>query len=326
MYPVLTYSRTPGDFTHDLGTLQQLGLKAIRLIYKGLPQDLFLQRVQEIQAQISTQGLDIDILIDLPSRKPAVGNLPQDLEVQAGQEYRLVPAEADYPLPGIPLDHFFDHTGFPGLATGDIISIADDELNMEVHAVAATAVRCVALNRFRLSANRSLSVKNKPFTVTANSDKDLKLVQQMGNIPQNLKFVVSFTRQREDILCLKALQPAADIIPKIETLLDDDALQGILDCSQTLMLGRSDLSLACRPKELFAFQQQLIHLCSAQGKQLIVATGLLAGIGDKGYPSIAEIADYAQLRHAGVEAFLITGSNAQRYPARTLQFMRDFEA
>ncbi|HTN17612.1 MAG TPA: pyruvate kinase [Chitinophagaceae bacterium] len=325
MYPVLTYSRTPGDFTHALAPLQQLGLKAIRLIYKGLPETLFLQRIAEIQEQISRQGLDIDILVDLPGRKPAVGSLPQDLQIQAGQEYKLVPAETHLLSPDIPLDNFFDHADFPGLAAGDTISIADDELNLQVLEVTATAVRCTALNTFRLSANRSLSVKNRPFLVTANSEKDLKLVQALAGIPDNLKLVVSFTREAKDILQLKALQPAADIIPKIETLLDDRALQDILDCSQTLMLGRGDLSLACRPSELFAFQQHLISLCRAQGKRLIVATGLLSGIGDKGYPSIAEIADYAQLRHAGVEAFLITGSNAQRYPAQTLQFMRDFE-
>ncbi|MBL7711783.1 MAG: hypothetical protein JNL13_04940, partial [Chitinophagaceae bacterium] len=300
--------------------------KAIRLIYKGLPEHLFLQRIQEIQEQIVSRGLDMDILIDLPGRKPAVGKLAEDLEIQAGRAYMLVPAETDYQLPGIPLDNFFDHADFPGLASGDTISIADDELNMRVQEVSSAFVHCVALNTFRLSANRSLSVKNKPFTVAAHSEKDLKLVQQMSDVPDNLKFVVSFTRQPEDILCLKALQPAADIIPKIETLLDDDALQGILACSQTLMLGRGDLSLACRPKELFAFQQQLIHLCRAQGKRLIVATGLLPGIGEKGFPAIAEIADYAQLRQQGVDAFLITGTNAQRYPAQTLQFMRDFEA
>ena len=44
MYPVLTYSRDLGDFSHDLGALQQLGLKAIRLIYKGLSEELFHER------------------------------------------------------------------------------------------------------------------------------------------------------------------------------------------------------------------------------------------------------------------------------------------
>jgi pyruvate kinase len=325
MYPVLTYSRNLGDFSHDLGALQQLGLKAIRLIYKGLSEELFHERIREIQQQIREQNLDIDILIDLPGKKPAVGTLQQNIAIQAGQEYVLAKPGSETSFPMIPLDNFFDHANFPNLATGDIISIADDELNMLVKEVSETFVRCEALNSFHLSSNRSLSVKNNPFVVTANSEKDLLFVQHLKDIPAYVKLLVSFTRDAGDILQLKALHPGADIIPKIETIIDDTTLLEILTCCQSVMLGRGDLSLACKPNELFAFQKKLIDLCKAQQKQLIIGTGLLTGIGDKGSPSIPEVMDFSYLRSQGIEGFLITGTNAQKSPVATLEFISGFE-
>ncbi|MES2556309.1 MAG: pyruvate kinase [Bacteroidota bacterium] len=323
IYPILTYSRNFGDFPHDLTELHTCGLKAIRLIYKGKSEDEFNARIQEIQEKISTEKLDLDILIDLPGKKPGVGNLPQGLAVKVGYEYHLVDHAVEFPFPVIPTVNFFDHDHFPDLSPGDIISIADGELNMLVKTVNETVV-CEALNSFQLTSNRSMNLKNNPFPVAANSEADLLFVQNLQNVPSNVKLVVSFTEKASDLLKLKALQPGIDLIPKIETILDDASLLEIMACCETLMLGRGDLSLACKPNELFAFQERLIDLCQQNRKKLIIGTGLLTSISDKQSPTIAEVMDYSHLRSRGIDAFLIAGSNALNYPGETLGFMREF--
>ena len=324
LYPILTYSRNLGDFPHDLAALHQLGLRAIRLIYKGKTEAEFLQRVEEIQQKIREEQLDIDILIDLPGKKPIVGNLGPGLDVKAGMEYHLADQDTSYTFPVIPTASFFDHANFPKLSPGDVISIADDELNLLVKHVNETVV-CEALNSFYLTSNRSMGVKNNPFDVEANSEADLLLVKHLQDIPENVKLVVSFTKQAGDLLKLKALQPNAYLIPKIETLLDATTLLEIMDCCDTLMLGRGDLSVVCSPNELFDFQELLIDLCAKNDKQLIVGTGLLTSISDKISPTISEVMDYSYLRKRGIEAFLIAGSNSLNYPKETLGFMQQFE-
>jgi pyruvate kinase len=324
IYPILTYSRNRGDFSHDLAELHKQGLKAIRLIYKGKSQAEFNQRIQEIQAEITEKNLDIDILIDLPGKKPIVGDLQQGLQVQSGMEYRLTDQAAGSSLSGIPTVNFFNHENFPNLSPGAVISIADDELNLVVKEVKETAVVCEALNTFYLTSNRSMGVKNNSFPVEANSSADLLFVQQLKNIPDNVKLVVSFAKKAGDILQLKSLQPGVEIIPKIETIIDDATLLEIMDCCQTLMLGRGDLSTACEPNELFNFQEKLIDGCRKNGKELIIGTGLLTTISDKQGPTISEVTDYGYLRNKGIAAFLIAGSNAHNYPLETLRFMKNF--
>lgn len=324
MYPVLTYSRDLGDFTYSLPALQQHGLKAIRLIYKGKSESDFLLRVSEIQEKISAERLNLDILVDLPGSKPIIGFLDNSLDIRAGAEYQLVDAAAGSCLPFIPTTGLFSHASFATILPGDVISIADDELNLVVIEIHPERISCRALNSFVLKSGRSLSLKNKAFPFEAISAKDLHLVQHWKPEQCKVTFLVSFTRQAEELRRLKHLQPDMDFIPKIETVLSDEVLLEIFTQCKMVLLGRGDLSVASHPKELFLYQKRLIDLCKEQGKMLIVGTGFLAGIGDGKTPAIAEVMDYGYLRGSGVEGFLIAGSNAHHNPFATLNFMNDF--
>lgn len=328
LYPVLTYSRNLGDFTHDISKLHQHGLKAIRLIYKGKTEDEFNRRIAEMQKWLSARNIDLDIWIDLPGKKPIAGDLGFGLEITAGMEIHLCEQGMKHHSRHkhlLPTLHFFNHKNFPMLEAGDIISIADDELNILVKEIKENRVICEALNSFFLTSNRSMNVKNKPFDMVANSEADLEFVRNMADISKNIKLVVSFTRTAEDLLKIKTLQPEVEVIPKIETLIDEVNLLEILDCCETVLLGRGDLSIECKPNELFGFQEKLIHLCKQHNKKLVVGTGLLANISDKQSPTISEIMDYSYLRRENIEGFLLAGSNALNFPLQILEFMEEFE-
>ncbi len=321
-YPILTYSRNPADFSYNLSALQQAGLKAIRLIYKGMSEDAFLHRLNEIQDKIVQQHLSLDILIDLPGSKPIVGQLGAGIHIEAGQNCVLIPHTA-VPTPNaIPTLGLFTHTSFPTLAVNDIVSIADGELNLLITDINASGLHCRALTSFFLTAGRSLSMRNKSFPFSANSDKDLSLVRHPQ--PPNVHYLVSFTQSAHDLLQLKSIQPNINVIPKIENILDDAAIANILQHCNTVMLGRGDLSTGAPAHQLFGFQKRLIDMCHMHQKQLIIATGILGGIGEKGTPTIADVMDYGYLRDSGINAFLIAGTNALHKPFETLQYMQSF--
>lgn len=323
-YPILTYSRDIGDFKFDLKLLSESGLKAIRLIYKGQTQETFYKRLEDIQSNIESNKIDLDIIIDLPGNKPIVGAIPNGLNVVSGQIYSITPNEsatAEFEIPSI---NFFEHGEFNKLAINEIISIADDELNLKVLEITTNTIQCEALNTYKLSSNRSISLKNNPFEIEANSDRDIQMVKGLSNPKSNIKLLVSFTKSENDVLKLKEIHPRLDIIPKIEHLLDEITLLKIMQHCQMLMLGRGDLSTTYKPNQLFDFQEKLIQICKSNNKTLILATGILNGIGDKLSPSIAEIMDYSYLRQQGIHTFLITGGNANKRPFETLEFMRNF--
>ena len=325
IYPILTYSRNLGDFSTDLKDLHNCGLKAIRLIYKGKTEEEFNQRISEIQNMIEANKIELDIIIDLPGNKPTVDHLHNRLNVIAETNYKLVDQEIESSLGCIPTVNFFSHKGFLSLKSGDIISIADNELNLLVKEVQEKYVLCKAINSFDLSSNRSISVKNNPFVFEANSDRDICFVKNLKFTKSNIKLLVSFTKSAKDIMRIKDLQPKIDVLAKIENVLDDEKLIEILDCCETVLLGRGDLSTAHKPSEIFKFQKHLIDLCNKQKKKLIIGTGLLNGISDKETPSIAEIMDYGYLRSMNIEAFLIPGSMTNKQIIETLKFMNDFQ-
>lgn len=196
LYPVLTYSRNLGDFSPDLAELHQHGLKAIRLIYKGKSEAEFTLRINEIQKEIKDKSIDLDILIDLPGNKPTVGHfINQGIQVVAGTEYHLTNQDSESSLTVIPTVNFFSHNNFQNLSNGDIISIADDELNLVVKEVKESLVLCEAMNSYHLLSNRSMSVKNNPFVFEANSERDIHFVQNLNNTQTNIKLLVSFAKK-----------------------------------------------------------------------------------------------------------------------------------
>jgi pyruvate kinase len=244
------------------------------------------------------------------------------MDVGVGNQCMLVPHTAPSVAHAIPTQGLFSHKSFPDLAVGDVVSIADGELNLLITDITESGLECTALTAFFLTSGRSLSIRNKPFTFSANSEKDLQLVTRLQHA--NVRFLVSFTQSARDLQQLKAINPAIETIPKIENIIGDDALAGLLPYCKWVMLGRGDLSLAAHANQQFLFQKRLIDICHAHKRQLIVATGILAGIGDRGLPTIADVMDYGYLSNMGVDAFLITGTNALHKPFETLQFMRAF--
>lgn len=325
LYPVLTYSRNLGDFSPDLAQLHSCGLKAIRLIYKGKTENEFNLRIEEIQKEINRTKINIDILIDLPGSKPTVGNLGKGLLVNSGEEYHLIGEETKSSSTIIPTINFFNHTSFSNLSKGDIISLADDQLNLLVKEIREDVVICEALNSYNLASNRSLSVKSNPFSFEANSERDLHFVRNLKHLQPNIKLIVSFAKKSSDLKTIKALRPELEVIPKVESVVDDKNLLEILECCETVLLGRGDLSTAHQPNEIFKFQKHLIELCRTHNKKIIVGTGLLTGMSEMQGPSIAEVMDYGYLRSMGVEAFLLSSSNSNNQTQRTIEFMNEFE-
>lgn len=325
LYPIITYSRNLGDFSIDLEELYKAGLKAIRLIYKGKTEAEFNLRINEIQKLIKEKEINLDIIIDLPGNKPTVGNFKKGLDVKAGAEYHLVDQAMEPSNTNIPTINFLSHKSFSNLCKGDIISLADDELNLKVKDIQKTIVVCEAINDYHLTSNRSISVKDHPFNYEANSDRDIQFVNHLQNKENNIKLLVSFCKRASDILSIKAIQPTVGIMAKVENIIDDANLLEIINCSESILLGRGDLSTAYPANEIFKFQKRVIEHCKSQNKQLIIGTGLLNGIGDKLTPSIAEIMDYSYLRTMGIDTFLITGTNATHQPFKTLEFMHSFE-
>ncbi|MGV3611311.1 MAG: pyruvate kinase [Fluviicola sp.] len=324
---VLTYSRDLGDFKYDLVELSRKGLHGIRLINKGKTTSEFIARIKEILELAKTHELDLEILIDLPGEKALIGNLGSGIQVEKGEIYALCLEGENRSPQAIPTTGFLPQLDRTIVLEGDIVSIADGELDMRIRSIDENSVSCEALNSFFLTSNRSFNIVGNKLPVKPVSAQDLELLKELAKseIAAKVQILVSFVTKASHVEYVKNISSNFKVVSKVETLVGSADLKEIIEASDSLMLGRGDLTSTSKMSELFPFQKKIIEICKASNKELMLATGLFGDLKNSSKPSISDIMDFGFLRDMGVKAFLIAGSNANKYPFETLDLITNFE-
>lgn len=323
----LTYSRDLGDFKFDLTELCKQGLHGIRLINKGKTVSEFISRIEEILELAEANNLNLEILVDLPGEKALIGNVGNGMQIEKGEIYDLYDKGQNHSENRIPTIGFLPQLDRTRVFEGDIISIADGELDMKIICLDGHPVRCEALNSFFLTSNRSFNIVGNKLPVKPVSVQDLQLLEELAKseTASKVKILVSFVTKASHVESVKQLSPDFSIVSKVETLVESEDLKEIVEYSDSVMLGRGDLTSTSKMSAVFSFQKKIIESCKSSNKELILATGLFGDLKNSGKPSISDLMDFGFLRDMGVNAFLIAGTNANHYPFETLDLITNFE-
>jgi pyruvate kinase len=323
----LTYSGDVGNFQHDLIGLSKRGLYGLRLINKGKSAEEFIHRIEEVLAYNRDNSLNLEILIDLPGEKALIGKVGDGLKIEKGDTYILCNEKSDPAKNEIPTINFLTRIDRTKVFEGDVVSIADGELEMNIVFMNEHSVTCVAQNSFLLTSNRSFNIKGNKLPAHPISVDDQAFLDKIKfpDISKHIKILVSFVTQASHVKYVKDISPDFQVISKIENVISEQDLEAIIMISDGIMLGRGDLVSTSRMSEVFPFQKSIIEKCKALNKELILATGLFGDIKNSNKPSISDILDFGYLRSLNVNAFLIAGTNARHYPFETLHFMTNFE-
>lgn len=323
----LTYSRDPGDFKFDLTELSKAGLHGLRLIFKGKSTADYIERVKEILAFSRKHKLNLELLIDLPGEKAMIGNLGAGRQIEKDITYNLCRENQASAENDIPCLNFLERVDPDTIFPGDVISIADGEVQMKIVSMSENKISCIALNSFLLTSNRSFNIRGNKLPASPVSRQDQQLLDELKqmDMAQDVKILVSFVSKASEVQNLKNKLPGFHFVAKIEQLIAEEELEDIIRISDSLMLGRGDLVSSTRMSAVFPFQQLVIEKCREQHKELILATGIFASLKGSSNPGIADIMDFSFLRSRGVDSFLITGTNANQYPFETLELITNFE-
>ncbi len=322
----LTYSRDLGDFKFDLVDLTRKGLSGVRLINKGKTAQEFITRMEEILSLSEKNGLNLEILVDLPGEKALIGNIGKGIQIEPGENYVLCRENQTGKQNEIPVTGFLEQVKDTEVQPGDILSIADGEVEMQILAINENSVSCKALNAFFLTSNRSFTVKGNKLPVKSVSDHDLEFLTRLrpSGFANKVKILVSFVTKVSHVEYVKELCPGFHVMSKIESVIPLDDLEKIVSVSDSIMLGRGDLTSTSKMSEVFPFQKSVIGLCQSLNKELILATEIFGDLKNSGKPSISDLLDFGFLLSQDVRAFLIAGSNANHYPFETLDLITNF--
>ena len=137
---------------------------------------------------------------------------------------------------------------------------------------------------------------------------------------------LSFVRQREDMLRLKALiaerGSQARVIAKLERPEALEDLDGILDVSDVVMVARGDLGIEIRPEKVPLVQKRIIRESRRHDVCVITATQMLESMIHNPWPTRAEASDVANAVLDGTDAVMLSGETAAgQYPVRAVEIM-----
>ncbi|CAI5465111.1 unnamed protein product [Closterium sp. Yama58-4] len=149
-------------------------------------------------------------------------------------------------------------------------------------------------------------------------------------IAEGVDFIaISFVRSPEVITHLRsyvnARSPSRPIalVAKIESVEAVGRLEEIIAASDGAMVARGDLGAQVPLEDVPGVQQDMVDICRALNKPVIVASHLLESMIEFPIPTRAEVADTAEAVHQQADALMLSGESAMgQFPLKALDVLR----
>jgi len=268
-------------------------------------------------------GRNIGVLVDLQGPKIRLGRFadgPHELAV--GDVFTITTEEVEgtkelvgTTFKGLPQD----------VAPGDFLLIDDGRVKVQV--VSSDGVRVVTrvVVGGAVSNNKGINLPGVAVNVPALSEKDetdLRWGLRLG-----ADFIaLSFVRDASDIERVHEIMAEEGIrlpvIAKIEKPQAVDAIDGIIDAFDAIMVARGDLGVELPLEAVPIVQKDIVMKARRMAKPVIVATQMLESMIENPVPTRAETSDVANAILDGADAVMLSGeTSVGAYPVITVQTM-----
>ena len=216
---------------------------------------------------------------------------------------------------------------------GDKILLDDGLISLEVVGTNGGSVQTTVLNSSEIGERKGVNLPGVVTGLPAMSPKDIEDIR--FGIEYDIDMVAaSFVRNAEGVHEIRqhilecheqyagedAFEtPPPLIISKIESTEALDNLAEIIDASDGIMVARGDLGVEIPLQNVVTWQKDMVALCLAAGKPVVVATQMLETMQKNPRPSRAEVADVTNAVLDGADAVMLSGESANgQYPVESV--------
>lgn len=139
---------------------------------------------------------------------------------------------------------------------------------------------------------------------------------------------MSFVRNKENIQELRELLDKNNgsyiqIISKVENQEALENLKEIVQHSDGVMVARGDLGIEVAIETLPVHQRNIVKLCKAHGKYVIVATHMLETMIENPFPTRAEVGDIFNALVQKTDAIMLSGeTTVGKFPIQSAEMMK----
>ena len=271
-------------------------------------------------------GRHVAVMMDVKGPEIRTGKVDTPIDLTAGSlfEFHIESAEPTGDVPSVSVNY----PGLPqDLEIGKTVLIDSGLIQMRVETKDDTHIRCRVLTPGTLGSKRHINLPGVFVNLPCLTNKD-ELDLQAG-VRAGIDFVaLSFVRQAEDVRTLRryldSLGSSAKIISKIEDQAGVRNMHEIIQESDAIMVARGDLGIEIDYHRLPLVQTELVAMCQAEGKPVIIATHLLETMITSPMPTRAEISDVSNAIREQADAVMLSGeTTVGKYPLETVQVMKN---
>jgi pyruvate kinase len=309
-----------------LAKLIQAGVDILRLNMAHASHQWVDDAMWFIREASTEVGRHVAVMMDVKGPEIRTGRVevPIELATDSLFEFHIESAKPTGDIPSVSVNY----PGLPqDLEVGKTVLIDSGLIQMRVEAKDDTHVRCRVLTPGTLGSKRHINLPGVFVNLPCLTSKD-ELDLQAG-VRAGIDFVaLSFVRQAEDVRTLRryldSLGSSAKIISKIEDQAGVRNMLEIIQESDAIMVARGDLGIEIDYHRLPLVQTELVAMCQAEGKPVIIATHLLETMISSPMPTRAEISDVSNAIREQADAVMLSGETTiGKYPLETVQVMKN---
>jgi len=281
------------------------------------------ENVRRIRKAAEKTGRTVTLLADLPGPKIRIGKLraePLTLEKDAG----VTLTSRNFSESGSSIPVLYSSLS-ESLRPGNLIYMNDGYIELEVMEILGDAVFCRVNAGGDLLSGKGVNLPGVSLSLEAVTDRDLSLADAAMELGIDT-FGLSFVKDASDVRKMKdhAAAKGKDIfvIAKIERREAVEAIDGILEAADGIMVARGDLGVEVPIDELPLLQKKLIRKANLRCRPVITATQMLEAMVNSTRPTRAEVADVANAILDGTDALMLSEETAiGRFPLETVEMM-----
>jgi pyruvate kinase len=317
---------TLGPATHAPDTIAQLiaaGVNVVRLNMSHATHDQTRNDVAAIRAAAEKLGKVAAVLMDTQGPAIRTGERATDLNLKPGQVIALTvrgEQSEEYTSVDVNYDDLVND-----ISVGDVVVVDNGNIKLKVLKKKHNQLECEVLTEGVLGSRRHINLPGVRVNLPALTDKDIADIELGIELGVDW-FAMSFVRQAEDVMRLRAIldyrKAPQKIIAKLEDQQGVKNVDGIIDAADAVMIARGDLGIEVPFEDLPPLQRKIVKRCVIQGKPVIVATHMLESMIDAPSPTRAEVTDVANAVFEQADAIMLSGETSiGRYPVPCIQAM-----
>jgi pyruvate kinase len=270
------------------------------------------ETIRNIRTAARAAGRPVAIMADLSGPKMRIGQFrTEPIQLNPGDRFTLTTEDiiGDQQRVSVSFERL------PKVVkSGDVLSLNDGYIQLEVTEVRGAEVLCVASVGGELSSRKGLNLPGLDLGISAFTERDrdcLAFALEQGVEAVSQSFVESAADINAVRDAARALGHNPFIIAKIERSRALDQFDEILDAADGIMIARGDLGVEVPIERIALVQKDLMRRANRRAKPVITATQMLESMTTYRLPTRAEATDVANAILDGTDAVMLSGESAR---------------